>query len=66
MHYACTFVRMNRKPWTYKGLWVFPADLNSSGIRWSARMGTGEGFLRASSKVEMRQLITTSIKRRKQ
>ena len=42
--------------WTYKGIDVFPADLNSSGIRWYARTGTG--ILRADSKASMRDLIT--------
>jgi len=42
--------------WTYKGIDVFPADLNTSGIRWYAR--TASGILRADSKASMRNLIT--------
>jgi hypothetical protein len=42
--------------WTYKGIDIFPASLNSSGIRWYAR--TTDGILRADSKASMRQLIT--------
>lgn len=41
--------------WTYKGIDIFPADPNSSGIRWYAR--TEWGMLRADSKVSMKQLI---------
>jgi hypothetical protein len=41
--------------WTYKGISVFRADLNSSGIRWYAR--TPNGLLRADSKLSMKQLI---------
>lgn len=41
--------------WTYKGIDVFPAGRNTSGIRWYAR--TANGMLRADSKQAMRQLI---------
>lgn len=44
--------------WTYKGVDVFRVDrLNTSGIRWYARCGLGF-CLRASTKADMRQLIT--------
>lgn len=42
--------------WTYKGIDVYRADVNSSGIRWYARTGTGT--LRADTKESMRSLIT--------
>lgn len=41
--------------WTYKGIDVFPADRNSSGIRWYAR--TQNGILKADTKQGMKQLI---------
>lgn len=41
--------------WTYKGIDVFGADLNASGIRWYAR--TPNGTLRADTKESMRHLI---------
>lgn len=45
--------------WTYKGVDIFPADRNSSGIRWYARNVPGApGTLRADSKQSMRELIT--------
>lgn len=47
---------MRNKPWTYKGIDVYPAELNSSGIRWYAR--TPWGLLRTDSKQSMRELIT--------
>jgi Leu/Phe-tRNA-protein transferase len=46
--------------WTYYGVDVFPADRNSSGIRWYAR--TPAGILRADTKESMRQLIRESLK----
>lgn len=42
--------------WTYKGVDIFPADRNSSGIRWYARPGNGL-TLKADSKASMRRLI---------
>lgn len=42
--------------WTYKGVDVFPADRNSSGIRWYAR--SYRGILRADTKKSMRNLIS--------
>jgi hypothetical protein len=42
--------------WTYKGIDVFRADFNASGIRWYAR--TDAGILRADTKASMRELIT--------
>jgi hypothetical protein len=45
--------------WTYKGVDVFRADLNSSGIRWYARgVRNAPGTLLADSKASMRELIT--------
>lgn len=44
--------------WTYKGIDVFRADINSSGIRWYAR--TPWGILRADTKQSMRELIWVS------
>lgn len=41
--------------WTYKGIDIFPADFNSSGIRWMA--WTDWGTLRADTKTGMRGLI---------
>lgn len=49
--------------WTYKGFDVFPADRNSSGIRWYCRTGSGEGILRADSKDGMKELINEFIKK---
>lgn len=46
-----------RSPWRYKGIDVYPAELNGSGIAWYARPGTGQA-LRADSKRSMRELIT--------
>lgn len=45
-----------RKMWTYKGFNVWPAEINSSGIRWEAYTPTG--FLRADTKQGMRELIS--------
>jgi hypothetical protein len=50
-------VRRQRAMWTYKGVDVFPADRNSSGIRWYARTP----HLRADSKASMRQLINENL-----
>jgi hypothetical protein len=47
-------------PWAYKGVIVHPADRNSSGIRWYARIGSGRA-LRADSKDGMRDLITLHL-----
>jgi hypothetical protein len=44
--------------WTYKGVMVFRADRNSSGIRWYARMASAPAVLRADTKASMRQLIS--------
>ena len=45
-----------RKVWTYFGVYVFPADRNTSGIRWYADMGIGM-YLKADTKEGMRELI---------
>jgi hypothetical protein len=47
--------------WTYKGVDVFPAELNGSGIRWYAR--SPWGILRADTKTSMRELITETMTR---
>lgn len=48
--------------WTYKGIDVFPADRNSSGIRWYARVPWDDTpVLRADSKAAMRALITETL-----
>ena len=44
-------------PWTYKSVDVYPADRNSAGIRWYARID-GAPMLRADTKAGMRELIT--------
>jgi hypothetical protein len=45
------------KPWKYKCVDVYPADRNSSGIRWYAH-GYNGYFLRTDTKKSMRQQIT--------
>lgn len=50
------------KFWNYKGLTVYPADRNSSGIRWYCRTGSGR-TLRADTKATMRDLITIYLGR---
>lgn len=44
-----------REPWVYRGTTVYPADFNSSGIRWTA-LCLGDR-LRADTKEGMRELI---------
>jgi hypothetical protein len=44
------------KTWTYKGVNVFPASVNASGIRWTARCNLGFA-LKADTKQGMKQLI---------
>lgn len=51
-------------PWKYKRVNVYPATLNSSGIRWYAREGWGY-TLRADTKEGMRQLIRKQLDRSK-
>lgn len=48
--------------WTYKGVTVYRADWNASGIRWYARTGNGTGVLRADTKQGMRSLISAAVK----
>ena len=45
--------------WTYKGIDVFPHDLNSMGLRWDAHSPWGR--LRADTKQGMRELITQTM-----
>lgn len=45
--------------WAYKGIDVFRAAPNSSGIRWYAR--TPWGRLRAGTKQSMRELISATL-----
>ncbi len=47
------------KIWTYKGVNVYPAGLNASGIRWWAL----NGQLRADTKESMRQLINKELRK---
>jgi hypothetical protein len=49
---------MRPKIWTYKGVNVYPAALNGSGIRWY----TIAPVRRADTKQSMRQLINSDIK----
>lgn len=52
-----------RKVWTYKGVNVYPAAPNATGIRWSSAPVEGIGTLRADTKAGMRELITHYLKR---
>lgn len=45
----------SRASWVYKGVDVYPASSNSSGVRWYAR--TDYGILRADTRDGMKQLI---------
>lgn len=49
---------MKRKPWQYRGRWVYPAELNGSGVRWHTIAPT----LRADTKAGIRQLIREASK----
>lgn len=49
--------------WTYRGINVYPADRNASGVRWIASTGSGMK-LRADTKEGMRQLIRSSKAKR--
>jgi len=42
--------------WLYKGVAIFPATINGSGIKWTANAGYGH-TLRADTKQNMRELI---------
>lgn len=44
-------------PWMYRGLWILPADRNSSGIRWTVWLEKDGLRLRAVTKDGMRALI---------
>lgn len=50
---------MIRKMWTYKGVDIYPADINGSGMRWYAR--TEWGLIRSDTKVSMRVAISSHI-----
>lgn len=50
----------HNKVWTYYGVNIYPADPNSSGIRWYAYCGSGMA-LKADTKEGMRQLIRQSM-----
>lgn len=54
----------SERMWTYKGVDVYPADRNSSGIRWYARTYSGEGVLRADTKDGIRRLIKARGRRK--
>jgi catechol-2,3-dioxygenase len=48
--------------WTYKGIDVYQADPNGSGIRWYARVPWDDTpTLRADSKISMRALINKTL-----
>lgn len=47
--------KLGPQMWTYRGVDVYPADRNSSGIRWYAR--TASGKLRSDCKQMMRFAI---------
>jgi hypothetical protein len=50
--------RRKRRMWRYKGFDIFPADRNSSGIRWYTRVDYGPlAVLRADTKAGMREII---------
>ena len=51
---------MINKAWEYKGVVVFPAPINGSGIRWTASARVG-AQLRSDTKSEMRALITETV-----
>ncbi len=51
-------MKQKLKGWMYKGVEVWPADRNSSGIAWYARSIFSSPTLRADTKQGMRQLIT--------
>lgn len=53
-------LQTDRPMWTYKGVIVHPAALNSSGIRWYAL--SVNGGLRSDTKEGMRRLITEALK----
>ena len=46
--------------WTYKGIDIYRADRNASGIRWYAR--THAGILRTDTKESMRHLIAAMLR----
>lgn len=52
----CTGRNPDRRMWTFMGYDVFPADRNSSGIRWYSRSGRGY-YLKSDTKNGMKQLI---------
>lgn len=45
--------------WVYKGVNIYPADVNASGIRWYAIVKGKK--LRSDAKQGMRQLITATL-----
>ena len=47
------------KIWRYKGKNVYPANRNSSGIRWYAH--SNAGYFRSDTKESMRQLISRDL-----
>lgn len=52
-----------REPWTYKGIDIYPADPNTSGIRWHARIPDSPtvNSFRADTKEGMRELINDHL-----
>lgn len=54
-----TFKGVRQMMWTYKGVNVYQAGRNSSGIRWHA-LGNGS-YLRSDTKQGMRELINDML-----
>ncbi len=46
----------------YRNIVILPADLNSSGIRWTARLGTGVP-LRTETLRDMKQAISNALRK---
>ncbi len=58
-------MRRKQTIWIYKGVTVYPADNNSSGMRWTAFLGhDGEpqiGFFSADTKAGIREMISDAF-----
>lgn len=48
------------KPRIYRGVWIWPADRNSSGIRWTANAGIGI-TLKADTLAGIKELIRHAL-----
>lgn len=51
------------KPHIYRNIVILPADMNSSGIRWIARLGTGIP-LRTETLRDMREAIKNALRKK--